>query len=202
MLGTFPVLNLLYNFHWIVPGEAARSAQPYLGFWQTFLVKNGIRALINLRGRHPTWGWWLREDRVCRRNGIAHYDAALNSRHLPTREMLMDLFNAFDAAPRPFLIKCSGGQDRTSFASALYLVHSRGWQALESARAQHARFPYLHFPKREQRWLIRFLDHVQERGGNAPLAAWVRDDYDQGRFAEWLKAKGLGDSYKGQFPPR
>jgi len=41
----------------------------------------------------------------------------------------------------------SGGQDRTSYAAALYLIHRGGWQAMGAAQAQFARFPYLHFPK-------------------------------------------------------
>ena len=31
--------QILYNFHWVVPGEAARSAQAYAGF----LSRNGSR---------------------------------------------------------------------------------------------------------------------------------------------------------------
>ncbi len=48
----------------------------------------------------------------------------MDSRRLPLRPMLVALFDAFDRAPRPFVIKCSGGQDRTSLAAALYIVHS------------------------------------------------------------------------------
>ena len=195
-------LNILYNFHWVVPGDVARSAQAYLGFLKPFLASNGIKAMINLRGRHPSWGWWLHEERVCRLSGIAHFDATLDSRHLPSRALLMTLFDAFDAAPRPFLIKCSGGQDRTSFAAALYIVHRDGWTAQSKAQAQFARFPYLHFPKPEQHWLQQFLDHAHAEASGAPLSAWVRGDYDPARLAAWLEAKGMGGSFKGIFGRR
>src|ERR1700759_3047140 len=141
------LLNLLYNFHWVVPGEAARSAQPYLGLMGRFLRGNGLKAVINLRGRHPNFDWWKYETETCARQGVAHFDAMMDSRRLPLREMLVALIDAFDAAPRPFVIKCSGGQDRTSFAAALYIVHRGGWEAADRALRQFSRFPYLHFPK-------------------------------------------------------
>ena len=61
------LLNLLYNFHWVVPGEAARSAQAYLGVLGPFLEGNGLKAVINLRGRHPDFGWWKHETQTCAR---------------------------------------------------------------------------------------------------------------------------------------
>jgi hypothetical protein len=51
---------------------------------------------------------------------------------------------------------------RTSFAAALYLLHTRGWQARSEAEAQFAPWPYLHLPKRHQRWLKVFLEFVEE----------------------------------------
>ncbi len=190
-------LELLYNFHWILPGDVARSAQSHFGFLSPLLAANGIKAVINLRGSHPTWRWWLYETRICRENGIAHFDASLNSRKLPPRWLLTSIFDTFDAAPRPFLIKCSGGQDRTSFAAALYIVHRMGWAALDDAYAQFAQFPFLHFPKREQRWLRYFLQYAKVQARDESLSSWLRDAYEPVQFADWLKANGSADSYDG-----
>ena len=118
--------DVLYNFHWIVRDEAARAAQAYAGWLGPFLTRHGIRALINLRGTNPRFGWWRYERRVCDRLGIAHIDVMLDSRNLPRRDMVVSLFDAFDSAPRPLLLKCSGGQDRTSLAAALYLLQRDG----------------------------------------------------------------------------
>lgn len=190
-------LDVLYNFHWIVPGEAARSAQSHFGFLASLLSANGIKAVVNLRGPHPKWRWWQYETRVCRKNGIAHFDTSLDSRKLPERWVLASLFDAFDAAPRPFLVKCSGGQDRTSFAAALYVVHRKGWDALDDAYVQFARFPYLHFPKRDQGWLRHFLKYAKIQAQGAPIASWVRTKYEPTELATWLEANGLSDSFNG-----
>jgi hypothetical protein len=113
--------------------------------------------------------------------------------------MLVALFEAFDAAPKPFLVKCSGGQDRTSLAAALYILHGKGWSALDAARAQFARWPYLHLPKAEQRWLRRFVDFAQEQAQGAPIAQWVRESYAPEALRDWLEARGLGRSFKAIF---
>ena len=191
--------DLLYNFHWVVPGEAARAMQPWAGGVRRFLKNRGIRAIINLRGRNDDLGWWKTETALAQGEGIAHRDAMLDSRKIPTRDMLVRLIEAFDTAPRPFLLKCSGGQDRTSFAAALYLIHRDGWQAMATARRQFARFPYLHFPKRHQRWLKAFLDFAAEDAAGLPLAVWIRERYTPENAKAWLDAHGLAGSYAAIF---
>ena len=188
---------LLCNFHWIVPKEAARAAQIHSALLGPFLTAHGIRAVINLRGRHPEFAWWRRETAVCRAAGVAHFDAMLDSRLLPTRTMLAALFQAFAVAPRPLLIKCSGGQDRTSLAAALYLLQ-RGSDAVTASR-QFSRFPFLHFPKRHQRWLKHFLRYAEEAGGGIPVHAWAAH-YDPAAFAAWLDGQNMRHSYRTLYP--
>ena len=137
--------------------------------------------------------------RIAEMLGIAHFDAMLDSRKLPTRAMLVRLIECFDAAPRPFMLKCSGGQDRTSLAAGLYLIHRGGWPAMTDAKAQFARLPYLHLPKKNQRWLAAFLDFAAEDCGGQPLAQWIATRYEPERLKAWLDARGLGDSYAGIF---
>jgi hypothetical protein len=191
--------DILYNFHWVLPGEAARAMQAWAGGLEPFLKRRGIRAIINLRGRNDDLGWWQKETAIATDAGIAHLDAMLDSRKLPTREMLVRLIESFDTAPRPFLLKCSGGQDRTSFAAALYLIHRDGWQAMPAAMAQFARFPYLHFPKTHQRWLKPFVDFAREDAGGLPLAVWISAHYTPENLKAWLGAHDLADSYVAIF---
>ncbi len=191
--------DILYNFHWVVPGEASRAMQPWAGGVRGFLKRRGIRAIINLRGRNDDLGWWKAETALARSEGIAHLDAMLDSRKLPTRAMLVRLIEAFDTAPRPFLLKCSGGQDRTSFAAALYLIHQGGWPAMGPAKQQFARFPYLHFPKTQQRWLKAFLDFAVQDADDLPLATWIAERYTPQNAKAWLDSHGLADGYASIF---
>lgn len=191
--------DILYNFHWVVPGEAARAMQAWAGGVGPFLQRRGLRALINLRGRNDDLSWWQNETRTAQALGIAHFDAMLDSRKIPTRQMLTRLIECFDAAPKPFLLKCSGGQDRTSFAAALYLIHSRGWSAMEQATAQFARFPYLHFPKQHQRWLKAFLYYACQDARGLALKDWIATRYTPEAAKAWFDSHGLGDGYKAIF---
>jgi protein tyrosine/serine phosphatase len=191
--------DILYNFHWVVPGEAARAMQAWAGGLRPFLETRGIKALINLRGRNDDLGWWKNETAMTAAAGIAHLDAMLDSRKIPTREMLARLIDCFDTAPRPFLVKCSGGQDRASFAAALYILHRDGWGAMARARAQFRRFPYLHFPKTHQRWLKAFVDFAAEDADGLPLAEWIRNRYTPQAAKAWMDAHGLADGYAAIF---
>jgi hypothetical protein len=193
------ILDRLYNFHWIEQGEAARAAQAYAGFLSSLLRAHRIQAVINLRGNNPGHLWWKYETGVCRKLGVVHRDAKLNSRQLPSQCMLIDLVDGFDNVPRPFLVKCSGGQDRTAFAAALYVLHRHGWCALGRAERQFALWPYLHFPRREQRWLKLFPAFANETSAGQPLRAWLEQYYSASAFATWLRASGQSRSFEGLY---
>jgi len=188
------VLDRLYHLHWVTP-EVARSAQPYLGFYAEFLRPHGFKSLINLRGENAEFGWWQSEKRAASELNIAHYDVRLSSRNLPSRTGLITLFDTFAGAQLPLLLKCSGGQDRTGLASALYLLQWKGPEALSEAEAQLRFWPYLHRPKRHQLWLRHFPAYAVAQAGSMRVADWARARYDPIAFAEWLKSRGLGKSF-------
>jgi protein-tyrosine phosphatase family protein len=188
------ILDRLYHLHWVTP-DVARSAQPYLGFYSRFLAPHGFKSLINLRGENADFRWWTTEKRVTAALKIRHFDVKLSSRNIPSRSGLAALFDAFAAAERPLLLKCSGGQDRTGLAAALYLLQLKGPGALAEAKTQLHAWPYLHFPKRQQVWLRYFPGYANEHAG-AALKEWGRVGYDPNHFAEWLAAKGLKGSYR------
>jgi hypothetical protein len=125
----------------------------------------------------------------------------LSSKRLPTRKMLLALLDAFDTLPQPLLLKCSGGQDRTSFAAALYIVHTKGWDAFDEAQGQFARWPYLHLPKRHQRWLKQFLVFAQEDARGQSLRSWITGSYVPESYKAWLEERGEGTSFHGLYDP-
>ena len=189
-----PLLDILYKFAWVREGEAARSSQSHFGGLAGLMRRHGIRAIVNLRGENSDLSWYRYERRVCAALGAPHFDAMLDSRHLPTRDMLVCLMDALEKAPRPFLLKCSGGQDRTGLAGALYLIQRDGWGARETAQKQ-----FTGIVKKHQRWLKQFPSFAEEQAHGRELSDWIRNDYEPRALAQWLTAKGLGDSFKGIF---
>jgi len=77
--------DILYNFHWVTPGDAARAMQDWAGGLEPFLKRRGIRAIINLRGRNDDLSWWRNETAAAVAIGATHFDAMLDSRRLPRR---------------------------------------------------------------------------------------------------------------------
>ena len=192
-------LDRLYNFHWLCEGDAARSSQAFFGGLELLLRRHGLKAIINLRGENADLSWWRYERAVCARVGARHIDAMMDSRHLPTRAMLTTLIDAFETAPQPFLLKCSGGHDRTALAAALFVITRDGWEGLERARGQFDAAIYGHKPKRHQHWLKPFLQFAAEDANGMRLSDWIRDHYEPKVFAAWLEAHDLGESHKGIF---
>lgn len=193
------LLDSLYNFHWIKEGVAARSSQAFFGGLQGLMTRHGLKAILNLRGENADLSWWRYERRVCEALGARHIDAQMSSRHLPTRAMLVKLAEAFESAPRPFLMKCSGGHDRTALAAALFLIFENGWDALAEAQMQFDAKRYGHKPKKHQFWLKPFLTFAAQDADGLALADWIRSRYEPETLAAWLKARGLEDSHKGIF---
>lgn len=191
------VIDRLYNFHWIKEGQAARSSQAFFGGLTGLMRRHGLKAIINLRGENADLSWWRYERRVCKNLGASHIDAQLSSRHLPTRAMLLRLTEAFATAPRPFLMKCSGGHDRTALAAALFLVHDDGWQS--DAEKQFDEYLFGHKPKKHQHWLKPFIAFAREASGGKSLAQWIGEDYAPEDLAQWLSAHGLNHGHAGIF---
>ncbi len=136
---------------------------------------------------------------MCATLGIAKFDAMLDSRRLPTRPMLVALVDALEKAPVPMIIKCSGGQDRASLAAAIFVLLRSGWAAQTQSEEQFARFPYLHFPKRTQRWLEQFPRYAALRARGKDVGRFIRDEYDPEDFAAWLVQNGMADRFSGIF---
>lgn len=188
------MFDRLYHLHWVTP-DLARSAQPWLGFYAAFLRPHGFKSLINLRGENAGSSWWHAEKRTAHKLGIAHFDVKLSSRNLPSRASLTALLEAFAAAETPLLVKCSGGQDRTSLAAAMFILMRGGQAALQAAELQFALWPYLHRPKRYQRWLRHFPAYAIAEAGELPLKAWAQSRYVPEEFAAWLENRGLAQSF-------
>jgi protein tyrosine phosphatase (PTP) superfamily phosphohydrolase (DUF442 family) len=189
------LLARAYNWH-RVDQDLYRSAQMYGGHVSALVDAHGIATVINLRGENPKSSWYLPERDSCEALGVGYLDRPLHSRRLPKQRMLVELLEAYETAPRPMLIKCSGGADRTALAAALYLLHRDGLPGMTIARRQMATIPYLHLPKRYQRWIRFFPRFFAADNEGMSLADWVNTRYDPDRFADWLDDQGQDGTWR------
>lgn len=115
------------NFHAVIPGEYYRSAQMDRASLSEWTREHRIRSVINLRGANPGDAWYDEEVAASAELGLAHYDFRMSAAdHIPPAEAkaLLDLLRA---APKPVLVHCRGGADRTGLVSSLYMWAVAGW---------------------------------------------------------------------------
>jgi protein tyrosine/serine phosphatase len=136
------------NFHVVVPGELYRSAQPDAGFLARVHAEAGIRTVINLRGANPEANWYRQETAEAERLGVRVIDFKMKASRDLTPTQAQSLIEVMRDAPKPLLIHCQSGVDRTGLAAALYLaaVKNDGEAAAEwqmSLRFGHVSLPFL-----------------------------------------------------------
>lgn len=110
------------NFHTITYGEAYRSAQLNRDKLEYYIRRYNIRSILNLRGENPSSDWYREELTVSAANRIKHYDIALSSTREPTENDVKQLTEIFREAPRPILIHCQAGADRSGLVAAMWKV--------------------------------------------------------------------------------
>ena len=108
------------NFHTITAGEAYRSAQLNKDQLEYYANKYKIMSILNLRGKEPESQWYKDELTVSNNRHIAHYDITLSALCEPTDKDIDEMIDIFKSAPRPILIHCLGGADRSGLAAAIW----------------------------------------------------------------------------------
>lgn len=143
--GFYEYLKVSGNFHIVEQGHVYRAAQLNSAELEQALSSHGIRSVLNLRGAFPGEAWYDNEIAVSRTKGIAHYDYGLSAERLVSVAQAEEILLAIRNAPKPILIHCKAGSDRTGLVSALYLF-SRGVDAKKAERElslRYGHFPYL-----------------------------------------------------------
>lgn len=144
LLGAYPGWLLWTdNFHVVVPGEFYRSGQMDREELSRILQRYQIRAVVNLRGPNGGEPWYDQETRLCRERDVQHVDFRLSARRELASDQVRQLEVLLRALPRPLLVHCDGGGDRSGFAAALYQLHRHGCAPAEARRQLSWRYGHL-----------------------------------------------------------
>ncbi len=144
------------NFHPITPGKAYRSAQLDQDELEDYIGKFGIRSIINLQGKHDGERWYTEEVLICRKLGVRYYDLGLSADKTPTADEIQELLRLFHTAPRPVLVHCKAGADRSGLAAAIWQVAIEGRPKSEAKKQLNIR--YGHIPFGPTQVLDQFFD--------------------------------------------
>ena len=134
------------NFHTVKEGAFYRSAQLSKAELLSAIREHKIRSVLNLRGAHPGQAWYDGELAVSQAFGVAHYDYALSAHRFVTKGQIVEVLGIIRDAPKPLLVHCKSGADRTGLVSALYRLAEEGENANQADRElslYYGHFPYL-----------------------------------------------------------
>ncbi|MFH1368848.1 MAG: dual specificity protein phosphatase family protein [Elusimicrobiota bacterium] len=127
-------MELVINFHAITPGEAYRSAQLNKKQFEKYIKQYSLRSVLNLRGKNLNEKWYEDEIAICSSLGVTHYDVQLSAINKPTEEETREILEIFKSAPRPLLIHCRYGADRTGLVAAMWRVAVDGESKQEAEK--------------------------------------------------------------------
>jgi protein tyrosine/serine phosphatase len=127
---TYAIVQVSHsNFHVVVPGEVYRAGQMNPDQLARCLTNHHIRSVLNLRGVNGGEQWYRGETQAVARLGVGHFDMSWSSSEEIGPKQLSESLGLLRSAPKPLLIHCDGGADRTGLASALYRYAVQGQTA-------------------------------------------------------------------------
>lgn len=124
------------NLHTVEEGRFYRSAQLDGPGFTEQIQAHGLRTVVRLRGGGPGDPGFDAEAAAATAGNAKLVQLPMSARRYPTRAELLALWDTFEHGEYPMLVHCKAGADRTSLASALYVLQRTG--DLKAARAQLA----------------------------------------------------------------
>ena len=128
------------NFHQ-VSKKIFRSGQPETGEFVSLHQTKGVRSVLNLRQYHSDrYKIYLANRQTV--NAIALYEIPINTSRISEKD-ICQILTVIRDAPKPLLIHCWHGSDRTGCAVAAYRIVFENW-SVEAAIAELMKPEYGH----------------------------------------------------------
>ena len=128
------------NFH-KVDNNVYRSAQLFSFNMPYYVKKYHIKSILNLRGVTENQSY-KDEIKISNEYNITHYNYSIGTSDIQTIKIMNKIVDIIKNSPKPILIHCKSGADRTSLATALYLYSIKKDKIAPKAFS----LEYLHFP--------------------------------------------------------
>lgn len=152
LVGHLAWIHSTGNFAVVVAGEAYRSAQVTPESIARYHRDFGIASILNLRGAHPGEDWYDAEVQASRGLDIVHADFAMSASRALSLPEAAELVALMERLPKPLLIHCRHGSDRTGLAAALYLARIAGADERTAEGALSIRYGHVAVPFLSAAW--------------------------------------------------
>jgi len=135
------------NFHAIEPGQVYRSAQVDKDELAAQIQKVGVKSILNLRGGSVSAKWYAEELATAQSHGVAYFQFPLSAGVALSGDQMQKVLALIEQAPKPILIHCNAGADRTGLVAAIYLANQGASmeRVQEALSLRYGHFPYLHW---------------------------------------------------------
>lgn len=143
LTGAYAYVHVGGNFHQVEKGVVYRSSWLGSEKLEQAVDRLGVKSVLNLCGEQPGAAWYEGEVEVSRRRGVKFVSLALSANTALDASQVAKLAEVVRDAPKPLLIHCRAGSDRTGLASAIYVALRGG--SLRDAQDQLSLY-YGHFP--------------------------------------------------------
>lgn len=110
------------NFHTVIPNKIYRSAQMSEPQYVHYINKYHIKSVLNLELKAPKAKWYRAEMHAMKLTHAQHMNYHINPKGALDEAQLIELAKIIDSAPKPLLIHCWRGADRTGLSSAMSLI--------------------------------------------------------------------------------
>ncbi len=143
LVGAYAYVHGGGNFHEVDKGLVYRSSWLGAERLEQAVRQHGVKTVLNLCGRQTGAAWYEGEQAVARRQGLRLIDLPLSANSELTAAQVAEVLAVLRDAPKPIVIHCRAGSDRTGLACALY-VGARGGSYQEAC--DQLSLYYGHFP--------------------------------------------------------
>jgi protein tyrosine/serine phosphatase len=146
VIGFLQYLQFSGNFHEVVAGEVYRSNQVTPDALATYKAEHDIRSVLNLRGAEPGAEWYDDEIAASAALGLTHVDFHMSGNVELSDADAAKLIALMRTMPKPLLVHCLRGSDRTGLAMALYLGAIRRMDMADAGAQLSLRFGHFSVP--------------------------------------------------------
>ena len=118
-------------------GNARRSLPvSSVGPRRTGILYQALRNIFGhqFAGKEENESWYVNEIKVCQKYKVQHYDLGMSADQTPSDSTIKALLVLFKKAPRPILIHCKAGADRSGLAAALWKMVVDGFSKAEAQK--------------------------------------------------------------------
>lgn len=140
------LIRYMGNINVVEEGQLYRSAQLDKTQFEQVIKTHGIRSILNLRGDNASEPWYKDEIIVSQALDVRHFDYGIGASKFVTAKQIDEILKLVRNAPKPLLIHCQGGADRSGLVAALYVAEIEGKPPEEAANQLsllYGHFPYL-----------------------------------------------------------